>query len=518
MMKHVAWGWLWVILAWLAPDFAHASDQLVVLAYHDVQPQADRGKDPDAITPDRFISQLEWLRGHDWTFVSLDQVLAARAGGPVLPDRAVMLTIDDGLASAYTQIYPLLRAYRIPATLALVDSWINQAPGRSFDYNGTSCGSSCFVTWDQVREMDRSGWVTIISHSHDLHHGILANPQGNLEPAGMAAAHGSGGYESEAQYRARIRADLRESQTLLTRELSHPVRAIAWPYGAYNAIQVEEAKSLNMDSLGLSAVSATLVHAPVIERFLMGHDVELDDLASKIQAPAPVLGKRAIVVSFRDLWAPTVADQDARLGLLVQRVHDLGVDEVWLTDPWWPEGSDWVSAGPAPALTLRADLWNRVIWQLRTRSGANAVIVVPTAQVPGVSLSDLLGNLSRQAALTSVVLDGPVSLAEQQRGWTAVRRWRPAASLRLHAPLNAPRAASVHPVVDTLAEAAADPQAFFWVPTAPSDVAAVAQLQAAVAGGTNRLVYRPKDPLSSAVSWSPLRPGLSSSAFPYKRP
>lgn len=55
------------------------------------------GSSPDyAVRPADFAAQLEWLMGHSYPFVSVDQVLAASAGRQTLPAHLVLLSFDDG--------------------------------------------------------------------------------------------------------------------------------------------------------------------------------------------------------------------------------------------------------------------------------------------------------------------------------------------------------------------------------------------------------------------------------------
>src|ERR1700761_6203168 len=157
---------------------------LIVLAYHDVRDDvgmlADR--DPDAISTDHLVSHFDWLKANGYHVVSLEDVLQAEQGVKPLPSDAVLLTFDDGLESFYTRVYPLLRAYDYPAVQALVGSWMDMPDGQRMPYNGAECDRSCFLTWDQVAEMHKSGLVEFASHSWQMHQGMNANPQGNLLP------------------------------------------------------------------------------------------------------------------------------------------------------------------------------------------------------------------------------------------------------------------------------------------------------------------------------------------------
>ncbi|WYX19088.1 polysaccharide deacetylase family protein [Achromobacter xylosoxidans] len=96
----------------------------LALAYHDVEDE-----DPDqaflSVRTDRLVDQLAWLRENGYQAVSVDQILAARQGGKPLPERAVLLSFDDGYRSFYTRVLPILKAYRWPALLAPVGTWMD---------------------------------------------------------------------------------------------------------------------------------------------------------------------------------------------------------------------------------------------------------------------------------------------------------------------------------------------------------------------------------------------------------
>jgi peptidoglycan/xylan/chitin deacetylase (PgdA/CDA1 family) len=84
-----------------------AASQLTVLAYHGVD------------DPDRFARQLDHLTRVGRP-VSLAELEAALAGGRPLPDRAVLLSFDDGERSLLEAGLPLLAARGLPAVAFVV--------------------------------------------------------------------------------------------------------------------------------------------------------------------------------------------------------------------------------------------------------------------------------------------------------------------------------------------------------------------------------------------------------------
>jgi peptidoglycan/xylan/chitin deacetylase (PgdA/CDA1 family) len=87
-------------------------DQLSVITYHGVLPAGykvtDLQLDGSWVTPDVFRRQLRLLRSH-YNVVSPAQVRLWCKGERSLPPRAVLLTCDDGLANAVTDMLPILQ-------------------------------------------------------------------------------------------------------------------------------------------------------------------------------------------------------------------------------------------------------------------------------------------------------------------------------------------------------------------------------------------------------------------------
>ncbi|MET0503807.1 MAG: poly-beta-1,6-N-acetyl-D-glucosamine N-deacetylase PgaB [Luteibacter sp.] len=357
---------------------------LIVLAYHDVRDdvglQADH--DPDATSTDHLIAHFDWLRANGYHVVSLSQVLDAGNGGQPLPKDAVLLTFDDGLESFYTRVYPLLRAYRYPALQALVGSWMDMADGKHMPYNGGDCTRDCFLTWDQVAEMRKSGLVEFGSHSWAMHQGQNGNPQGNQMPmaASLAYDNATQHYEDEAGYAARVRADLSHSADEIAAHTGVRPRAVVWPYGAYTRVGREVAAELGMSvSLSLGDSVPTLVPGKTIPRLLVSGNVTANRLGWLMRHQARVDATRAVQVDLDYVYDPDPAQQDRNLSKLLDRIKRMHPSQVWLQAYADPDGDGVADAVyfPNRHLPVRADLFSRVSWQLRTRAGVRVYAWMP---------------------------------------------------------------------------------------------------------------------------------------------
>ncbi len=361
------------------------------LVFHDVRYQVlksfDADPDDSAVDASVLTGFFDWMRRNDYHPVSLQQVIDARENRAPLPARAVLLTFDDGYTSFYTRIYPLLKAYGYPAVMALVTSWMEVPSGQRVDYGTSHTSRADFITWAQAREMSQSGLVELVSHSHDLHHGITANPQGNLQPAAITHAWNPAArrYETDSEYSQRVQADLSKSKALIEARTGQPVRAIAWPYGARNALACAAAQRAGL------AYGFTLADGPAtpgqpacqMGRSYVSYDLAVTEYERLLRAPAlsaRTLGAQRIVhVDLDYVYDPDPAQQERNLSALIERIHAIGPSAVYLQAFADPDGDGVAQAlyFPNRHMLMRADLFSRAAWQLRTRAGVRVFAWMP---------------------------------------------------------------------------------------------------------------------------------------------
>ena len=122
--------------------------RVAVLGYHnfsDSKPVTEM-----LMRTSEFRRQMEYIRRAGLRVISMQEFLDWRLGTRELPAKCVLITMDDGWRSVYTDAYPVLREYGYPFTLFLYTKYL------------TGRGDS--MTPAMIREMQANG-ETIGSHS-----------------------------------------------------------------------------------------------------------------------------------------------------------------------------------------------------------------------------------------------------------------------------------------------------------------------------------------------------------------
>jgi poly-beta-1,6-N-acetyl-D-glucosamine N-deacetylase len=395
-----------------------AGQRFVSIAFHDIVDRPDE-LETDAVTGAMLAQFFDWLRGTGWTVVSLDDLAAAARGARPLPDKAILVTFDDGYSSLYTRVFPLLKVYRYPIVAALVGSWMERRPDGTVLYGDRVVPRSDFISWAQAREMQASGLVEFASHSYGLHRGVQANPQGNMVPAAITWRYepATGRYEDDAQYRARIRADLVRARGQMAANLGRNPRALVWPFGRYSGPALDVAKQVGFTfALTLEPEPAYTSDLYAIHRYFPSRNPSLGDLARNLRfEPGQPTSRRIACLTLDALAAAGPgAAQDEALGHIIEGLRVLGTNtvvidgNVALASPGAKLGDVYF---PTRLVPMRADLLSRVTWQIRTRGGSDVFLRLPleaaAATVGEAGVPTLFADMMRQTAPDGVAIDAP---------------------------------------------------------------------------------------------------------------
>lgn len=382
--------WLapFVVLLALLPSLTQAArqpDDYVVLCYHDIvdlKLTPNLKLYPQTIRRDTLIRHFNWIKQQGYHPVSFQQILDAKAGKVTLPEKAILLSFDDGYESFYRLVYPLLKLYNYPAVFALVGSWLDVADDKMVPYGNDKLPRSYFVGWPQIREMQASGLVELASHTFTSHYGLLANPQGNVQPAITTAGWSQNGYESMADYRARIKADFDASASQLREQTGRAPRILVWPYGAFNQAALELASAAGMPYTftldeGLNKLSDS---GSTVRRYLLEEDTSLETLDE-------IMGgntwerqvERLVHVDLDYVYDQDPQQMNKNIDMLLDRIKGYGITTVYL-QAYADDNGDGVAEAlyfPNRHMPVKADLFNRVAWQLKTRTGVKVYAWMP---------------------------------------------------------------------------------------------------------------------------------------------
>lgn len=170
--------------------------------YHMVTDLGSVEKTRNAIHQQRFASHMRTLRAKGYSLLSLNQVRDHLACKVVFPKRSVAVTLDDGYADNYTNAFPILQQYEIPATIFPI---VNEIGWKNRRARGQSSSVHPMLSWRQIHEMHLAG---IGFGSHTLNH-----PRLSSLPT------------------ARARTEIQDAKKLLEDHLGTPAEHFAYPYG-----------------------------------------------------------------------------------------------------------------------------------------------------------------------------------------------------------------------------------------------------------------------------------------------
>jgi peptidoglycan/xylan/chitin deacetylase (PgdA/CDA1 family) len=181
----------------------HAA-RVPVLMYHRVGTAHNAWEARYAISPENFAAHMRALKGAGYRAITIDQLVQWLEGGPQLPDKALLVTFDDGFRGVGEHALPVMETLGWPFTVFLVSDLIGQ------EDNWTRASNPTGVTYpllgaEEIRDMQQRG---VSFHSHTRSHASLPS----LNDSDLAE-------------------QLAGSRRALADLLGHDVPYIAYPFG-----------------------------------------------------------------------------------------------------------------------------------------------------------------------------------------------------------------------------------------------------------------------------------------------
>src|SRR5436189_2824696 len=143
---------------------------LRVLMYHKVN---DLPGNPLTMPVSIFDEQMDQLRDLDYTVVGLDAVLDHYVEGKSLPERAVLITFDDGYYDNLDNAARVLRKYGYPAVLFVPIGYLDDRHPLPHEEHLAAQGIlNRTIEWAELAELEQEG---IRIESHGISHRPLAD-------------------------------------------------------------------------------------------------------------------------------------------------------------------------------------------------------------------------------------------------------------------------------------------------------------------------------------------------------
>jgi len=167
----------------------------VSMYHYVVEDSALAKKDKRVVTVKSFDRQMRFLKVNNYNVISLEELVGLIKTNSKIPNKTVVITFDDGHLDNYTNAYPILKKYNLPATMFVIVDYLS---------------SPNFITKEQIKEMSDSGLVIIGSHT-------LTEK-----------------YLPKIKDEAILKKEIFESKRKLELILGKPVNCFSYPIGGFN--------------------------------------------------------------------------------------------------------------------------------------------------------------------------------------------------------------------------------------------------------------------------------------------
>lgn len=193
---------------------------LPVLMYHHFD---ETSKDGTVVTPGRFREQMTALREAGYEAVTVPQVIAFVREGTPLPDKPVLITMDDGYGSNLTVAAPILEETGMRATIFTIG--INEGE-EYYAHSGEPMWQHRFA-FEEAASWVEKGIIDVQSHTFDMH---------QLESYGYSGRDGVRRMrgESAEDYRRALLGDAEAFRARRGDRVATELLALAYPFGYYD--------------------------------------------------------------------------------------------------------------------------------------------------------------------------------------------------------------------------------------------------------------------------------------------
>ncbi len=193
------------------------SKQVTVLMYHHFE---DTFNNYEIVAKDRFRDQLTTLKQEGYESVTLSQLIAFVEERAPLPEKPLLITMDDGYTSNLTLAAPILEELSMSATVFVIG--INEGKTH-YVHSGEPLSPPRF-SYEEARPWVEKGVIEVQSHTYDLHQRENYGYSGREGVLPLAK-------EDAATHKAALLADCKQFREARAAKIETALTAIAYPFG-----------------------------------------------------------------------------------------------------------------------------------------------------------------------------------------------------------------------------------------------------------------------------------------------
>ncbi len=219
---------------------------LTIIYYHEVVKKGE-GFSYQKIEEERFEEQMRYLKENGYTSLKFSQL------SEPLPEKAVIVSFDDGFKTVYENAAPIMKKYGIQGNVYLPTAYIGKKPQ--------------FMDWEMVKSLE--GDFEFQAHTHNHVDIRTLNEEG-------------------------MRLEILQSDELFKEKLGYMPKAFCMPFGTYDRVSKRILKGVDRYDYLLGSYYGSVkknTHGKVLPRIGISNDDTIEVFERKLKGKLDYKGK-----------------------------------------------------------------------------------------------------------------------------------------------------------------------------------------------------------------------------------
>ncbi|MBR1383811.1 MAG: polysaccharide deacetylase family protein [Ruminococcus sp.] len=201
-----------------------------IIMYHNISSREDLWGDY-VISPQLFEEDMIYLKNEGYEAITVNELIMHQKYGTELPQKPVIITLDDGQLSSLTKALPIIKKHDLKMTVSVVGSYAAAAMEQASPDDNTD-----YLDDKDINALRESGVCEIACHSYDMH--SLDDRRGVLRNKG----------ESFERYRSAFLGDILKVQNFFNDKCGFKANVFCYPYGFYDSAAQKVVKSAGFEA------------------------------------------------------------------------------------------------------------------------------------------------------------------------------------------------------------------------------------------------------------------------------